>query len=67
MLATVEEIEKAVSGLSREELARFRTWYGEFEAKVWDKQFEADVKAGRLDKVGDQAIKEFRKGRCTKL
>ena len=67
MHATVEEIENAVTCLSRKDLARFRAWYDEFEAKVWDRQFDADAKEGRLDKIADQAIEDFRKGLCTKL
>ncbi len=46
MMSEVEKIEKAVSHLSRKDLARFRAWYDEFEAKVWDRQFEDDVQAG---------------------
>ena len=67
MQVTVEEIEKAVSRLSRKELSRFRSWYDEFEAKAWDEQFDEDVKAGNLDSIADQEIEQLRKGRCTKL
>jgi hypothetical protein len=45
---TVHEIKSAVSKLSREELAAFRVWFQEFDAEAWDRQFEADIKAGRL-------------------
>ena len=64
---TVQEIEKAVSRLSLEDLARFREWFEEFDAKIWDKQFEADVKAGKLDKLANQAIADFRAGKYTEL
>ena len=50
-MRTVQEIEKAVSRLPLEELARFREWFDEFDAKVWDKQFEADAKSGKLDRI----------------
>ena len=63
----VQEIELAVSQLSLEELARFREWFDEFEAKVWDKQFEADVQSGKLNKFADQAIAGFRAGKCEEL
>ena len=63
----VQEIELAVSRLSLEELARFRDWFDEFEAKVWDKRFEADAQSGKLDKFADQAIADFRAGKCEEL
>jgi hypothetical protein len=63
----VQEIELAVSRLSLEELARFRDWFDEFEAKVWDRRFEVDAKSGKLDKLADQAIADFRAGKCKEL
>ena len=63
----VQEIELAVSRLSLEELTRFREWFDGFEAKVWDKQFEADAKSGKLDKLANQAIADFRAGKCKEL
>jgi len=53
--------------LPSEELAAFRAWFAEFDAEVWDRQFEADVKAGRLDKLAEKAFKDLREGRCTDL
>ena len=63
----VQEIELAVSRLSLGELARFREWFDEFEAKAWDKRFEADAKSGKLDKLANQAIADFRAGKCKEL
>ena len=45
----MHQIEKAVSQLSPEEIAAFRAWFAEFDAAVWERQFESDVAAGRLD------------------
>ncbi len=53
-MSTIDEIAQAVSGLSPEELARFR----EFDAEAWDQQFEADVTAGRLDTLAEEALSE---------
>lgn len=36
----LREIERAVSQLSEEELAAFRVWFAEFDAAIWDRQFE---------------------------
>ena len=64
---TVEEIQFAVSQLSREELNEFREWYEEFDADVWDRDFEEDVKAGKLDALAEKAMADFRAGRYTEL
>ncbi|EGJ32638.1 MULTISPECIES: hypothetical protein [Moorena] len=61
------EIERAVSQLSREDLAKFRAWFAEFDAANWDRQFETDVAAGRLDALADKALKDSRQGNCTDL
>jgi hypothetical protein len=66
-MGTVHEIETAVSKLSRQELSVFRDWFSEFDAAAWDKQFEADVAAGHLDALADEAICDLREGRCTDL
>ena len=45
------------------------TLYETLEAdwKAWDKQLEEDVKAGRLDHLGDKALEDLRAGRCKDL
>jgi hypothetical protein len=62
----LQEIERAVSQLSEEELAAFRVWFAEFDAEIWNRQFEEDVVAGRLDGLAQQALQHLREGRCTK-
>ncbi|MGH9660000.1 MAG: hypothetical protein ACRD96_15740 [Bryobacteraceae bacterium] len=64
-MSTIGEIEDAVRRLSTEELAEFRQWFDEFDGALWDRQIEADVAAGRLDAVGDEALAGLRAGRCT--
>ena len=67
MGASIHEIEAAVRTLSRHDLAAFRDWFSEFDATVWDKQFETDVSAGSLDSLADEALRDFREGRSRKL
>jgi len=66
-METIQELQSAVIQLSREELARFRAWFDEFDAKVWDRQFEEDAKSGKLDRLANQAIADFRAGKCKEL
>ena len=66
-MPAVQELQADVAQLSPDELARFRAWFEEFDAKVWDKQFEEDVKLGKLDHLANQAIADFRAGDCTEI
>ncbi len=66
-MSTVFDIENAVQKLSRSDLTAFRDWFLGFDAVAWDKQFEEDVAAGRLDALADEAIRDLRGGRCTDL
>ncbi len=45
------------------------TLYETLEAdwEAWDKQLEEDIKAGKLDKLGEKALEDLRAGRCTDL
>ena len=64
-MSTLNEIENAVRELSLTELDAFRESFAKFDAAAWDQQFEEDVKAGRLDAVGKEALDDLAKGCCT--
>jgi hypothetical protein len=64
---SVEEIEAAITNLSPEELARLANWFTEFHWRTWDQEFEADVKAGKLDDLARQAKEDFTAGKCKPL
>lgn len=66
-MSTLSEIEQAVRQLSSQDLSAFRAWFAEFDAELWDRQFEADVAAGRLDGLAEKALQHLREGRCTDL
>ena len=66
-MPAVQELQADVAQLSPDELARFRVWFEEFDAKVWDKQIEEDVKLGKLDHLANQAIADFRAGNFRKI
>ena len=66
-MSAVLQVEQAVSQLPPKELARFRKCFEEFDAKIWDSQFEEDAKSGKFDKLANQAIADFRAGKYKKL
>jgi len=64
---SAQDLEAAVTSLSKEELARFSQWFEQYLADQWDRQSEQDVLAGRLDGALKRAEEHYRAGRCTPL
>lgn len=64
---SLQEIEKAIQQLPPQEFKTLMVWLDELRADLWDKQIEADAKAGKLDKLMEQGLKEFSEGKFTKL
>ena len=62
-MTKMEAIKRAVEQLSPKELARFRVWFEEFEARLFDAKIERDVKAGKLDKLIAEARANHKAGR----
>ena len=66
-IMTLNEIEQSIAELPPAELAKFREWFFEFDAKKWDDQIERDVAAGKLDSLADEAIRQHQAGDSTPL
>jgi hypothetical protein len=64
---TVEDLEKAIAQLRSEDLAKFRAWFDAFEAAQFDQKIERDAQAGKLDRLADQAIADFKQGHAREL
>jgi hypothetical protein len=59
---SIAEIESAISQLPAREFAELMAWLQEYRERVWDKQIEDDLEAGRLDKLLAEVEKEHGKG-----
>ncbi|HEV3143532.1 MAG TPA: hypothetical protein VGZ47_06560 [Gemmataceae bacterium] len=66
-MSEVEELETRVRNLPSDALAQFRVWFHAYENEVWDRQIEADYKAGKFDKLIDEARKEFAQGKVREM
>ncbi len=64
---SLTDLETAVTQLPPSELAAFARWFQEYVADAWDRQIEADILAGKLDKAAAEADADFDAGRCTPL
>ena len=66
-MTKVEVLEREVADLSPAELAAFRKWFAEFDGEAWDRQIEADARAGKLDALAQRALRDHAAGKTTKL
>ena len=66
-MSTVAEIEKALQTLPVEEAWKLAGWLQEYLDEKWDQQIDSDVAAGRLDRLADKAILDYRAGRTKPL
>ncbi|MBZ0140291.1 MAG: hypothetical protein K8H87_11035 [Pseudorhodoplanes sp.] len=64
---SIEDLEKAVAELPPDQLAKFRAWFDAFDAARFDEKIDRDARAGKLDKLAEQALADYRKGRAREL
>jgi len=64
---TIDDLEKAVSKLAPQDLAKFRAWFEEFDAARFDAKIERDVESGKLDRLAEKAIADLHQGRAREL
>lgn len=58
----VNEIEKAITQLSINEVTMLMDWLESYQEKLWDKQIEKDIEDGRLDAILAEANEEYEAG-----
>ncbi len=63
----VDEIQAAIESLPKEDYRLLRRWFSERDWEEWDKQIEADSKAGKLDFLTKEASEEKTNGRLKDL
>ena len=66
-MSTVQEIESAIARLDPKDVQAVADWLQAYRETLWDRQIEADAKAGRLDKLMEEAKQDYRAGRCKPL
>ena len=64
-MSTVQEIEKAIQQLPRDEIFRLREVIQHRFDDEWDRQFADDAESGRLDGIAATALAEHRAGKST--
>ncbi len=60
---TLEQLKDVVVRLSDKEFEELV----EAREQAWDRQIEADAEAGKLDQLGEEALRDYREGKCIGL
>ena len=66
-MTKVEQIEAEIAKLSPRDARRVAQWLEEFLSDLWDRQIAKDAKAGRLDPLTKQALREIEAGETQPL
>lgn len=66
-MSEIEQLTKKLSSLSPKDLAKFHAWLLEFDGRMWDRQIEADLKAGKLEPLIAEARVEIEQGKARPL
>ncbi len=62
-MTKLEQIQSSIEKLSAREIAELRDWLDELDARLFDEKIERDAKAGKLDKLADEARANLKAGR----
>ena len=66
-MTTVQEIEHAIEHLPPDQFAQIHDWIVERDWEKWDAQVERDSKAGKLDFLMDEALRDAESGNTRPL
>jgi hypothetical protein len=55
----LNEIKQAVQHLSSEDFKTFEAWFDKVQTEKWAEDIKADTKAGKLNKMAEQALEDF--------
>ena len=66
-MTEISEIQRAILSLSDSDYANLKEWLAEVDWERWDRQIEADSRAGRLDFLAIEAEEAKKSGTLTSL
>ena len=61
-MTTVTELQQAILGLSEAEYTELRHWLRDQDWELWEREFDDDVRAGKLDALAADALSARAKG-----
>ena len=61
-MTEISEIQRAILSLPESDYAKLKEWLAELDWERWDREIEADSKAGRLDFLAAEADEAKKSG-----
>ena len=55
-MTTVSELQEAILGLSEADYSKLRRWLLDQDWERWEREFDEDVRAGKLDDLAAEAL-----------
>jgi hypothetical protein len=62
-MGKLDDIQTLIYDLSKDERARLREWFDEYDGDSWDTQFDSDVKAKKFGGVTEKAKQSANDGK----
>ena len=66
-MSELEELENRIRKLPPEDLAKFRAWFVEFDHILWDRQIHSDAKSGKLDRLVNESLADYKTGKARRI
>ena len=66
-MTTVSELQRVILSLSEAEYAELRGWLLDEDWERWEREFDQDVRAGKLDTLADEALQAKARGELKDL
>lgn len=66
-MSLLDDIQSKIYELTKEERARLREWFDEFDGDSWDKDFDQYVRSRKIEKEAANAKQEHSDGKSTEL
>lgn len=67
LMSQVEEPQTRIRNLPSDDFSELREWFLQLEDDLWDQQISADFKAGKFDKLIQEARTEFAQVKAREL
>ena len=61
-MTTVSELQEAILGLSEADYSKLRRWLLDQDWERWEREFDEDVRAGKLDSLAAEALESKARG-----
>ena len=61
-MTTISELQEAILGLSEDDYSKLRRWLLDQDWELWEREFDEDVRTGRLDALASEALEAKARG-----